>query len=104
MTLRQGTEKPPALAVGSRHHHCLAAMTDDPAHWLAEAVDHHWSTRELQAAIRRSKDTYSEAFERKAMEQRMGHLRDEYNARWGTERECSVVFRPVVVSATTAVG
>jgi hypothetical protein len=50
------------------YHHGLAAITKGPAHWLAEA------------------------FERKAMKQRMGHLRDEYNARWGIERKCSVVF------------
>lgn len=32
-------------------HHLKAAETDDPAYWIAQAADNHWSVRELQRAI-----------------------------------------------------
>jgi len=32
-------------------HFVIASETDDPRHWLGEALDHEWSTRDLRDAI-----------------------------------------------------
>jgi hypothetical protein len=83
-------------------HHCLAALTDRPAYWIAQAADHHWTTQQLQAAIRRSRDTYNAAFEQKWMEQQIHKQVAEYNALWGTARQCTVTFQPVVTVVSDA--
>lgn len=41
-------EAPPPITWS---HFVLASETDDPRHWLGEALDHEWSTRDLQDAI-----------------------------------------------------
>lgn len=38
------------------YHHRLAAHTDDPEKWIAEAADNEWSTRQMSAAIKKDKD------------------------------------------------
>ncbi len=77
-------------------HHCIAAMTDDPPYWIARAADEEMTTAQLRAAVRRAKDGYSAAFERKVMEQQIQRLSEEYNSLWGEERQCTVEFKPVV--------
>jgi len=83
-------------------HHCIAAISEDPSYWIAQAADNHWTTQELRVAIRRSKDGYNPAFERKVMEQQIQRQVEDYNALWGKERQCLVEFKPVVSVAPEA--
>lgn len=80
-------------------HHCIAALSEDPAYWIAQAADQHWTTKELHMAIRRSRDDYNAAFECKVIEQQIRRLADEYNRLWGTERRCTVAFEAVPIAA-----
>ena len=45
------------------YHYRLAARTEDPHHWLEQATEHEWSTRELGKAIKQEpiEDDYREA-------------------------------------------
>jgi len=79
-------------------HHCIAALTEDPALWIGRAADEQWTTQQLRAAIRRAKDPYNAAFDRQVMEQQIQRLSQEYNTTWGTERQCEVAFRNVALA------
>lgn len=40
----------------SWQHHRIAAGTDDPQGWIAKAADNHWSTRDLEKAIKEARN------------------------------------------------
>ena len=51
-TFRAFADEETRVPTLSFYHHRLAAKTDDPAYWIAQAADNMWSTRQMAQGIR----------------------------------------------------
>lgn len=87
-------------------HHRFAAMTEDPDHWIDQAVQHSWSVRELQDAIQDAKDGVEQAEAARRARDRIENSIKKYNERWTpiTDLVARVVWahRTVGASADTS--
>lgn len=98
----------PDLRAADLHfsHHRIAAMTDDPDHWLQVAVDHQLSVDEMRQAIRDAKDPVAESDEAERAEQRVVRAVDRYNEQWAllTGRRATLTFLTVTGSVVSGSG
>lgn len=83
------------LPMLSFQHHVIAARTDAPLEWLAQAHDNNWSTRDLQGAISMAKAGRTGDDERQSDWEHLVHRARRFEEKWGVRVEVRRVERIV---------
>jgi hypothetical protein len=78
-------------------HHRVAAMTEEPMDWIAQATSQGWSVQDLKDAIQDAKDPISEADQQARDRQALERAVRRYNTRWAAplREEAVLTFQPV---------
>ena len=76
----------------SMSHYRAAAVTTDPAVWMQRAQTEQWSVEDLRWAIRLAQDPIAEHFAWSADQQRLQHLVQQFNHRWGTTMHVDLLW------------
>ena len=64
-------------------HHRLAAMTEDPAGWIEQAVANEWSVKDMRQAIKDAKDRIDEAEQARRAGERLEQAVRKFNEHFG---------------------